>query len=668
MVSNMYDNYKQGDFITISNGHAKSTFEILGVDNSLLRLRDSFSLIESTRPRVELNELILAGIANIETKNIDEREIGDSLSRSFSDYTEKNKTEAKRRYQYVLAVIESIPKAYSDRILQPVIDSVAVENSDTPPSCRTLKRWLKAYANAGNSIRGLLPAHENKGNYEAKIDNEIEPYIQLAIDHFKNKTCPTVSSSYDYMEALIENDNGMRSPQNKLAVPSIPTLASRIQEVAPKALLESRKGKRIANVQFKQSKNVRDVKLILQRAEIDHTQLDLFVVDDQTNMVLGRPWVTALLDYKSKNILGFYIGFENPSYLSVAKALKHAMSSKSYVKELYPKIENEWLCAGKPAVIATDRGKEFRSVAFEEACDDLNIIIQHNPAKHPWFKGSVERYFSTLNKELLSDKPGKVMTKIYDSIDYRPEKNGVISMSSFMEIFHIWVIDIYQCKPRTRKNIIPKEAWKEDLGRVPIIVESPEKLKLILSEAFTAHLGSTGIIKDYINYDSEELVKHRSMYGFGKVSIKRARDDLGEIYVFDEKTKKYFRVEAVNQKYAKGLSLFQHKIHLKFVKLQLKSKVDIESIARAKVLIMKVVEDEISSSRNTKVTSIQRVARYQNIGMQENGQTKGSLLEYSSPNSGVPKPPKKEIENTENDTLNSEFDGLNNEFDDELEL
>ncbi len=83
---------------------------------------------------------------------------------------------------------------------------------------------------------------------------------------------------------------------------------------------------------------------------------------------------------------------------------------------------------------------------------------------------------------------------------------------------------------------------------------------------------------------------------------------------------------------------------------------------------MKVVEDEINSSRKTKVTSIQRVARYQNIGMQENGQTKGALLEYSSPDSGVPKPPKKETENTGNDTLNSEFDGLNNEFDDELEL
>jgi len=665
----MYDNYKTGDFLAISNGDTVVTFEILGVDVSLIRLRDSFTLIESTRSRVDLNELILVGKANIIAKNIDEREISDSLSRSFSDYSEKNRIEAKRRYQYILAVIELSPKSYSDRFIKPIIDTVSEKNADIAPSTRSVKRWLQAYASAGNSIRGLLPAHEKKGNYEAKVSSGVEPYIQLAIDHFKSKEIPTVNSSYSYMEALIESDNSKLAPQNKLAVPTIPTLTSRIQAIAPKELLESRKGRRIANIQFKQSKLVRDVKLILQRAEIDHTQLDLFVVDDKTKMVLGRPWVTALLDYKSKNILGFYIGFENPSYLSVAKALEHAISSKSYVKELYPRVQNVWLCSGKPAVIATDRGKEFRSVAFEEACDDLNIIIQHNPAKHPWYKGTVERYFSTLNQELLADKPGKVMTKIYDSIDYKPEENGIISMSAFMEIFHIWVIDIYQCKPRTRKNIIPKESWQEDLDRVPIIVESPEKLRLILSETFTVHLGNTGIIKDYINYDSEQLTKYRSMYGFGKVTIKRARDNLGEIYVFDDKTKKYFRVEAVHQEYAKGLSLFQHKIHLRFAKLQLKSKVNIESIAQAKVLIMKIIEDEINLSRKTKISSKQRLARYQNIGQQAGGGTKGTLLEDSKSNLTVPKPDMKTLtDNSGKEGPISKYDGINNEFDDELDL
>jgi hypothetical protein len=32
---------------------------------------------------------------------------------------------------------------------------------------------------------------------------------------------------------------------------------------------------------------------VLERVEIDHTKLDLFVVDQKTNLPIGRPWLTA---------------------------------------------------------------------------------------------------------------------------------------------------------------------------------------------------------------------------------------------------------------------------------------------------------------------------------------------------------------------------------------
>ncbi|WP_019616899.1 integrase catalytic domain-containing protein [Psychromonas ossibalaenae] len=666
----MNDNYKIGDFITVTHEEITTTFEILGADNRYIRLRDNLTLIESTRKRIDFNELILTEKAQIIPENKDERELCAPLSRSFSDYSEKDKIEARRRYKYISAVIEQKPKYYTARYTQPIIDSVTKSAKALPPSVRTLNRWLNSYISSGFSIRGLLPKHEYKGNYKAKVEPQVEPYIQLAIEHFKNDTCPHVNSSHEYMKTLIENDNSFLSKQLKLKVPSIPAFTARLAIEAPAELLEARKGKRVAKTVFRQSKAVRDVELILQRTEIDHTQLDLFVVDDKTKMVWGRPWVTVLLDYKSKSILGFYIGFENPSYLSVSKALQHAMSSKSYVKEEYPEIQNTWLCAGRPAVIATDRGKEFRSIAFQDACNDLNIIIQHNPGKHPWYKGSVESYFKTLNQQLLNDKPGRVMVKIYDSIDYHPEKNAVISMSAFMKIFHIWVIDIYQCEVRTRKKIIPKEVWKEDLDKVPIVIEAPEKLKLIISESFSAHLGNTGIIKDYIVYDSEKLTKYRSKYGFGKIKFKRSRDNLGEIYVLNEVTKKYFKVEAVYQNYAKNLSLYQHKKHMKVAKLQQESKIDIESIAKARIKIMEIVEREMSFSNSHKIASKQRLARYQNIGLQEDGTTKGSLVDgFLKTSSGIPKP---QLKNPPKDNANivpvSDFDGTNNEFTDDLDF
>ena len=43
------------------------------------------------------------------------------------------------------------------------------------------------------------------------------------------------------------------------------------------------------------------------------------------------------------------------------------------MKELYPEVENVWLCSGKPAILVSDRGKEFESIFLEDACDDLSL-------------------------------------------------------------------------------------------------------------------------------------------------------------------------------------------------------------------------------------------------------------------------------------------------------
>jgi len=46
------------------------------------------------------------------------------------------------------------------------------------------------------------------------------------------------------------------------------------------------------------------------------------VVDDQSGLPLGRPSVTACIDCYTRCILGIYIGFNPPSYQSVAACLK----------------------------------------------------------------------------------------------------------------------------------------------------------------------------------------------------------------------------------------------------------------------------------------------------------------------------------------------------------
>ncbi|SFF89649.1 DDE-type integrase/transposase/recombinase [Neptunomonas qingdaonensis] len=662
----MTNGYKIGDFIVVSNDVVEKQFEIVGVDGNLIRLVDAFNLIASTRTIIELNELVLKGSAKILPKSQKERDFKDPWSLDFSGYSENDKSEARRRYRYICAASEV--KSFTSEYLDPIREAVAIELSEVPPSARTIARWQKSYIEAGCSIKGLLPSTKKKGNRSPKVSKTAEIHIQDAIDHYKQSMSPSFSSSHDYMKTKIHYENRLVTDDQKLRVPTLPTFIKRVKKEAPAKVLEARQGKRAAMIAFKQSKPVREVKLILQRAEVDHTRLDLFVVDSETRMVLGRPWITVFLDYKSKSILGFNIGFEDPSYLSVARALHHAMSSKAYVKERYPSVVNDWLCAGVPAVIATDRGKEFTSVAFEDACMDFHVTIQHNPGKHPWYKGSIESYFRAMNQKLLNDKQGRTMGRMAEVIDYIPEKNAIISMSTFLEMFHIWVIDIYQCDTVAGGKLIPNEEWKKDLEIVPIYPVDPIRSNIVLAESFEVTITNLGITKDSILYDDQHLTKYRMKHGFGRMRIKRNRDDLGYIYVYNEHEEKYFKVAAVDQKYASGLTAYQHRTNKKFVRNILKKKVDLEALAVAKMKIIQLVENEFSLSLKNKISTKARVARYMEIGQQKEGGVKASVLdEAASQNQGVPKPAEQPAKGSST-VPESDFDGTDNDYPEELEF
>jgi putative transposase len=632
--------YKIGDFVVISDEEIETQFEIMGVHGGLVKLRDTFSTATSTRKVSELTELVLTGVALLVQANTVERELLEPFARDFGSYSDKQKAEARRRLKYIKALWGD--KVDIKETRDSIIQRISEELEDRPPSLRQVQRWNERYIKSGRSIKGLIQRDSAKGNRKAKVDPKVEDYISRAIEDFKKDTNPSFSTSYRFIKTHINYDNSTIPESEKLDVLSLTSFIKRLEKECPEQVMKCRLGIEETRKHYKQNKPVREVALILQRVEIDHTQLDLFLVDEENGAVLGRPTISAILDYKSKSILGFYIGFEPPSYLSAAYALHHAISSKSYVKDLYPDVINDWLCFGKPAVLVTDRGKEFESGALKDACDDLDITLQWNPGKHPWYKGSIESYFKSLNQKLLSGQPGSVLSKVLAKIvDYDPVKQAVISFKSFLNIFHIWAIDVYQCDKVSSGTIIPNRSWKEDLDKVPLEPVDPNRLKLALSESFSAALTKTGITKDYIVYDSKELTKYRARYGFGKVTIKRDRQDIGSISVLDKQSNKYFVVEAVYQRYAKGLTLYQHKIHKKFVKDILNAEINEEQLAIARMKIIEIVHRDFEQNKKNKILNKSRAARYVDVGQKGDGSAITSVInETADKLSGIPKPEK----------------------------
>jgi putative transposase len=62
--------------------------------------------------------------------------------------------------------------------------------------------------------------------------------------------------------------------------------------------------------------------------QIDHTPVDVIVVDEQDRLPVGRPWLTLVIDVDSRVVAGFCLSLDDPSTLSVARALTHAVTPK----------------------------------------------------------------------------------------------------------------------------------------------------------------------------------------------------------------------------------------------------------------------------------------------------------------------------------------------------
>lgn len=73
-----------------------------------------------------------------------------------------------------------------------------------------------------------------------------------------------------------------------------------------------------------------------QIVQCDHTKLDILVGyrdDDDSFIVVGRPWLTTIVDTFSSYVLGFFLGMKQPGSHEVTLALRHAALPKQYPQD-----------------------------------------------------------------------------------------------------------------------------------------------------------------------------------------------------------------------------------------------------------------------------------------------------------------------------------------------
>lgn len=505
---------------------------------------------------------------------------------------DKRKIKTRRRLAYVKGVADAGLTVFTDEHLAPVIERVSREIPDpASPSCSTVRRWFKAYELAGEDVRALVPASRAQGNRERKIGTDkancaavLKIIDEVINEEYLSLQRPKVADIYETIDSRIAGDNEHRRDDDKLVLPHQSTVYRIVGRLDPYERDLARWGRRIADSKHKANKHGPRPTRPLERVECDDTKSDLFVVDSASMMPLGRPWLVSAIDVYTKMLLGFFLSFVPPGYLTAMQCLMHAIRPKTYVKTKYPEVVCTWDALGIPETVVVDNAKHWYSAGFDDACLQLGMVVQYAPPRIPWYKAAIERFFGTLNRRLLHRLPGTTFSGVIEKGDYDPRENAVITLDLLEQLLHKWIIDVYHQSRHRGTGDVPARLWTIGVERFPpALPPKHTELEVLLGYVAERVVSASGVEMVGLYYNDDQLVPIRSGLKKGdKVKIKYDPTDLGMIYVLDARNGRYLPIPAVDQEYACGLSMWQHIIIKKRARRETDSYVDITHLREAK--------------------------------------------------------------------------------------
>jgi putative transposase len=521
-----------------------------------------------------------------------------SLTRDLSAYPPHLLALAGNRVQYLKEIDRQQPISITRATIDALTRMVSGRIQDgNPPGWRTVCRDYRKWLAARRDIRAIIPRHAERGKRGAKLLPEVKAVCDQVIEELymtaERKRVPEVRLE---IVRRLNDANKFRPESERLLIPSRSTIYREVQRRSPYELMAARYGRRRAEMEFRVSAAGPETTRTLERVTMDHTPADIIVVDDDSMLPLGRPTITSALDEFSRCPMGFYAGFEPPSCLSVMRCLKHAILPKSYVQREFPEIKNRWECYGVPELVVVDNPAEFHSSHFERACLQIGVDIQYAKVLVPWYKGKLERFQGTMCHDLMHGNPGTTFSNILERDDYDPSRHAVVLLSTFREMLHKWIIDVYLQTPHRGIADTPAHRWRsQTIGLPPPLPPSAGELDLVLGMTVQRVVFHYGIELEGLKYNGPELGELRRRIGVGaKVELTFDPGNLGHVNVRDRQSERYIRVPAVDQGYAEGLSFWQNKVIRRYARRQLNARTDLVALAQAKAEIRGLVERDFN--------------------------------------------------------------------------
>jgi putative transposase len=489
-----------------------------------------------------------------------------AVPRDLRCLVEKQREKVKLRLRYLLAIERGFRRAGGSFLstIAPLEEQIAEAaerfGDKNPPSPATTWRWWLRFSPT-RSPMNLVDGREKSGR---KQDPQIFGVFEESINEvFLNPQKYQVKRVYERTKQKIARINGQLPVNERIKEPSRASIYRWVKTLYSALVQKAREGKKVTEHDLRIAQDSVKVQHILERVEIDHTPLDLQVIDKVTRLVLGRPWITLAIDRKSRCILGFYVSFNPPSAYSVLACLRRAILPKADLLKRFQGTRSEWPCHGVPDLIACDNGMDLHANDIELACLEMAIEVLFCGVAHPEMKGAVERIFRTLAKDLIHELPGTTFSNPKERGDYPSEKLAAIDMETLVHLLVKWIVDAYHNTPhRGLSGKTPLEVWREfEPDRIIELPANPLQLDVIASHTAHPTIFHYGVQVDNLFYNSPELREIAAdLRGKQIVEARYREEDVGSIFVRDPRYDEFFEVPATNREYAAGLNRAVHRL------------------------------------------------------------------------------------------------------------
>jgi len=432
--------------------------------------------------------------------------------------------EAKRRF----AIIK--PLVRCERRTEEDVRKVAVRHG----VCQsTVYGWLKIYE--GRRLMSDLAPLRRGRTMPRRLSPAVEAVIAAVV-----KDSYLTKQKISAEEAVIEVHRRCRAA--KLAKPSAGTIRARLRAIDPKEKLLKREGRKAAHDRYGAVKSEfpgADAPLAV--VQIDHTLLDIIVVDEEMRLPIGRPWLTLAIDVFSRMVFGYHLSLDAPSSFAVGLCLCHGMLDKKAEMERLG-VKGEWPVRGKPMIVHSDNGKDFRSQLIQDTLDQYDIRTDFRPPLTPHYGGHIERLAGTLGRKVHA-LPGATFAGPNQRGEYNAEAKAKMTLRDLQPWLLNLIVGVYHNKIHDGIGCPPLLRWTQGLaGRMPTgpglpgSNVDPRRLRLDFLPFSERTVQPEGIVWDKIWYRDPLLSQWvRADEGRRRRKFKVRRDptDISKLYFLD---------------------------------------------------------------------------------------------------------------------------------------